>query len=232
LAKTGKSVGRQLKTALGKLAKADGDDSSDRQANDIASELNLNLMQGLTATAPWIEDVASDRAQDELLSLGIASDTDFFDHANTRAADYAADRSAEMVSQIDESTRNMLRSKIAEGLASGAMRNDIIADIMDGDIFSEARATLIADHEVAMASGAGAQTGRDEAVKAGVKLKKIWVCDDDPCPICVDNQDAGAIDNDDEFPSGDMTEVAHVNCECHTESIVEDDEKGDDDDEE
>ena len=125
----------------------------------------------------------------------------------------------------------MLRQKIADGLASGAMREDIIDDIMDGDVFSEARATLIADTEVAMASGNGAQTGREEAIKAGVKLKKIWVCDDDPCPTCEQNQDDGPIENDASFSSGDATEVAHVNCECHTESVVEDDDKEDDDDE-
>jgi hypothetical protein len=134
------------------------------------------------------------------------------------------------VSQIDDSTRDMLCDKIAAGLASGAMREDIIDDIMDSDVFSEKRAALIADHEVAMADGAGAQTGRDEAIKAGVKLKKVWVCDDDPCPICEENQDAGAIDNDDALPSGDMAELAHVNCECHTESVVENDEHEDDDD--
>jgi hypothetical protein len=179
---------------------------------------------------PWIEDVASDRATDELLSLGISESSDFFDHANTRAADYAADRSAEMVTQIDESTRNMLRSKIAAGLASGAMRQDIIDSITDGDIFSEARATLIADTEVGMASGQGALAGYKEAKAAGVKLKKIWVTDDDPCEDCQENADAGAIEVEDSFPSGDDAETAHPGCKCHTESVVEDDDRSDDDD--
>jgi hypothetical protein len=193
--------------------------------------LDLSLLSGLTAVHPWIEDVASDRATDELVSLGISSDTDFFDHANTRAADYAADRSATLVSDIDESTRNMLRSKIAAGLASGAMREDIIADIMDGDIFSEARATKIADYEVGVATGAGAQAGREEAIKAGVELDKGWFCDENPCDICLENQDAGWIPNDEEFPSGDMAEIAHNECKCHTESRVKDDKDEESDDE-
>ena len=121
---------------------------------------------------PWIEDVATDRAQDELLSLGIASESNFFDHANERAAAYAQDRSAELVSQIDESTRNMLRTKIAAGLASGAMREDIISDIMDGDIFDEDRATLIADTEVANANGQGALAGYKEAQNAGRRAQE------------------------------------------------------------
>jgi hypothetical protein len=176
-----------------------------------------------------LSDTASDRASDELLSLGISEESSFFDHANTRAAAYASGRSAELVKQIDESTRDMLRTKIAAGLEAGAMREDIIDEIMASDIFSEKRATLIADTEVAMANGQGALAGYKEAKAAGVKLKKIWVCDSDPCPICEENQDAGEIEIEAEFPSGDDAETAHVNCLCHTESVVDDDEKDSDD---
>ena len=206
---------KQLTASFAKLAKAEGDDAVD--------DLDLSALAGLAGVKAAIQDVASDRAGNEMVSLGIPDSSDFFSHANTRAAEYAKDRSAELVTDIDESTRKMLRTKIAAGLEAGAMREDIIDSIMDSDIFSVARATLIADTEVAMANGAGAQAGRDEAVKAGVRLKKIWVTDSDPCPICEENADAGPIDNDEEFPSGDMAEVAHVRCLCHTESVVEDD---------
>jgi hypothetical protein len=223
LAKAGRDVAKQLKTALGKLAKADEDDSSDKEADRIASALDLSAFGALDGSEWMLSDAAQDRAQGELLSLGISEESDFFDHANARAAAYAKDRAAELIKDIDESTRNMLRSKIVAGLESGAMREDIIADITDGDIFSEVRATRIADYEVAAANGAGAQTGREEAIKAGVKLEKAWVCDSNPCPICEENQDASPIPNDQEFPSGDMTEIAHNGCLCHTESVVEDD---------
>jgi hypothetical protein len=208
LAKTGKSVAKQLKTALGKLGKADSDDESD----GIVTDLDLGLLAGLSAIHPWLEDVAADRAGDELLSLGISGETDFFSHANERAAAYAKQRAAELVTDIDDSTRDMLRSVIADGLEAGAMREDIIADIIALDIFSDDRATLIADTEVAMANGQGALAGYKEAKAAGVKLKKIWVCDSDPCPICEENQDAGEIDVEDQFPSGDDSEIAHPNC--------------------
>jgi hypothetical protein len=136
-----------------------------------------------------------------------------------------------LVTDIDDSTRDMLRDFIADGLEAGAMRESIIDDIMESDIFSEARATLIADTEVAMASKQGALAGYREAKAAGVKLRKIWVCDSDPCPICEENQDIGEINVEDSFPSGDDCETAHINCLCHTESVVEDEDKEDDDDE-
>jgi hypothetical protein len=228
LAKTGRSVADQLKTALGKLAKA-GDDDSD-EADRISNDLNLTTLSALDGSEWMLSDVAQYRAQGELLSLGISEESDFFGHANARAADYAAQRSAELVTDIDESTRNMLRSKIAAGLDAGAMREDIIDDIMASGIFSEDRATLIADTEVAMANGQGALAGYKEAKAAGVKLSKIWVCDSDPCPICDENQSAGEIEVEAEFPSGDDAETAHPGCLCHTESVVEDDDKDDEED--
>lgn len=115
----------------------------------------------------------------------------------------------------------MLRSKIAAGLKSGAMREDIIASIMDSGVFNEARATLIADTEVAMATGQGALAGYKEAEAVGVKIKKVWITDIEPCVICIENMLAGPIPVDEEFPSGHLCETAHPNCHCHTESRIE-----------
>jgi hypothetical protein len=225
LKKTAASVRKQLETALGKLAKADSDD----EADGIVTDLDLGLLAGLTAIHPWIEDVAADRAGDELISLGISTESDFFGHANDRAAAYAKKRAAELVTDIDDSTRDMLRSVIADGLEEGAMREDIIDDILESDIFGEKRATLIADTEVAMANGHGALAGYKEAKAAGVKLKKVWVCDSDPCPICEENENQGPIDVDSEFESGDDAETAHPGCLCHTESVAEDEDSEEDD---
>lgn len=167
-----------------------------------------------------------------MVSLGISEETDFFSHANERAAAYAKQRAAELVTDIDDSTRDMLRTIVGDGLEAGAMREDIIDQIMASGIFGQERATLIADTEVAMATGQGALAGYKEAKAAGVKLKKIWVCDSDPCPICEENQDAGEIDVEDSFPSGDDCETAHPNCECHTESVVDDEKDSNDDEDE
>jgi hypothetical protein len=58
----------------------------------------------------------------------------------------------------------------------------------------------------------------------------LWVCDENPCEDCEANQDAGPIPNDEEFPSGDMAEIAHNGYKCHTESVVKDSKDDDDDD--
>lgn len=225
MAKTGASVRKQLKNALGKVAKADSDDD---QADRIADELNLTALSALDGSEWMLSDVAQDRAQDELLSLGISEESDFFSHANTRAADYAKQRAGEDIAKdIEESTRRRVRDIITYGLNEGLMREDII-DMIEDQSFGEARATLIADTEIAMASGQGALAGYKEAKAAGVKLKKVWVCTDDPCDECQQNEDIGPIPVDSEFPSGDDAEVCHPFCRCHTESVVEDEDEGDD----
>jgi hypothetical protein len=52
------------------------------------------------------------------------------------------------------------------------MREEIIDEILDSNIFSEDRARLIADTEVAMANWQSALAGYKEAKAAGVKVKK------------------------------------------------------------
>jgi len=47
------------------------------------------------------------------------------------------------------------------------MREDIIDDIRESDVFQQARATLIADTEVAMANGLGVLAGYKEGQSGG-----------------------------------------------------------------
>ena len=205
------------------------DDSDDGRVDDFISNLDLTLIGGMSDIGPLLLDTASDRSEDILTSLGIPEKSDFSAQANDRAAAYAKSRSAEMVKQIDESTRKRLRDIISDELEDGSMREDIIGDILELGLFGEECAELIADTEIAMATGQGALVGYKEARAAGVKMEKIWVTDADPCDICQENADAGAIDIDDESPSGDQCETAHPKCECHTEFVVEDNSVEDDD---
>jgi hypothetical protein len=157
-------VKRQLRhISVEKLAKADDDEeqrkkTAQTQASSIVDDLDLAALGGLSGFADPLGDTAADRAGDVLYSLDVA-DEDAFNGVNTRAAQWASEHAGELVSQIDESTRNMLRQRIAEGLATGAMRDDIIDSL--SDIFDDDRATLIAGTEIAMASGHGAQSGRE-----------------------------------------------------------------------
>lgn len=119
-----------------------------------------------------------------------------------------------------------MREAVRSGLADG-LSTDEIADIVEGisadngvKIFEDTRAALIANTEVANANSAGALVGYKTARESGVDVKKAWLPDDDPCPECQANADAGAIDLDDEFPSGDTEPTAHPRCLCSLIPIV------------
>lgn len=73
-----------------------------------------------------------------------------------------------------------------------------------------------------MASGEGSLAGFRRARDLGIKLKKQWLDDPLACPTCRGNAEAGPIDVDDAFPSGDQTVPAHPRCSCDVISVIED----------
>lgn len=151
---------------------------------------------------------------------------------NRQAVAYAQQRAAELVTDIEDSTRDELRGIIARGIDAGATRDDILEEIEGSRLFSEDRAALIADTEIRMANGQGRLEGYRAARDAGVKLKKVWVTDGDPCPSCQENEDAGPIDLDESFPSGDDIDPAHPNCYCSTTTEIEEEDDGEGNDSE
>lgn len=52
----------------------------------------------------------------------------------------------------------------------------------------------------------------------GRSVLKQWVTMD-PCQVCADNEDEGAIPTDAQFQSGDFAPPAHVNCVCVLEYV-------------
>ena len=163
---------------------------------------------------------------------------EIFDQINDRAAAWAEDRAAELVSQVDETTRDAIRDAVADGLAEG-LTADEIADKIEGigdaggvPAFSDERAALIANTEIANANSAGALEGYKEARDSGVNVLKEWLTDEDPCDVCQENADAGPIALDDTFPSGDDAPSAHPRCLCAISPVVGKSSGGEEDEDE
>lgn len=217
----------------GKLFKDTGD-------SDMV-DLDLSAFDVLVQVAPSImEPVAVDASIRSLDSLGLGENQKLVNRVSERAVDYARQRAAEMVGKtwvngklvdnpnarwrIDVSTRDDIKRIISDGLKENRGRDAIADEIEDSYSFSQQRANTIANFEIAEANSQATLDSYHEAKEAGVKVRKAWQADDDACEVCQANEDAGAIELDDVFPSGDDATPAHPNCECTIFPVVDESE--------
>lgn len=153
-----------------------------------------------------------------------------FDVVNSAAVDWAEDRAAEMVGmkrnaegklepnpdaqwRIDETTRDAVRSLTTDALLQGWKADDLADAIVDDSAFGYDRALMIARTEMRFANSNGTlDAWRD----SGRVEKKEWSTsnDDKVEEVCQANQEAGALELDEPFPSGDDAPPAHPNCRC------------------
>lgn len=144
---------------------------------------------------------------------------------NLRARAYAKKHAAEAVTQINDTTRKEIARIVSDGVKSGASYNDIAKAIKSK--FEEFavpspqkhvpnRAVLVAVTELANAYCEGnAQVG-DYLQSNGVKMMKAWQTleDDRVSDGCKENEKAGWIPIDREFPSGHMHPPRFPGCRC------------------
>ncbi|MEE7504739.1 hypothetical protein [Methylobacterium mesophilicum] len=137
-------------------------------------------------------------------------------------ADGALVPAADAAMTITEATRARLRETIASGLERNLGLDAIAAAIEADDAFSVERAALIAEYEVASANGAASLESYRGAVADGIAVRKAWWAEEGCCAVCQANADAGAIELDEAFPSGDDTTPAHPSCRCVMVPVVDD----------
>lgn len=169
-------------------------------------------MANIKDIEPELSDIGADANTLFLAQFGISPDDSLVGQINARANAYAAQRAGDLVTMIDESTRDMLRDDIAAGLADNLSYSDIADKLQDSYAFSDDRAELIATTEIRIANGNGNLEAMRQGIDAGLNLMKYWQADADPCPECVENEDAGPIPIDEDFPSGDAVDPAHPNA--------------------
>lgn len=128
---------------------------------------------------------------------------------NRAAVNWARSYGFDLVSRINDTTRAMLQSTIADAFERGLTRGEIVARISPS--FGPVRAEMIAVTEVTRASveGERASVGLLEA-STGVKMIPKWETNNDEiamrCPICWPRHDK--VITDDIYPPG------HIRCRC------------------
>lgn len=196
------------------------------KADDIS--INLDDLGELDAAVREILQGVADESRNLIIGQIGIDDATLFGQVETRAAKWAAEHSADLVTMITDATRDKLQTAIATAVAQALPKDEMIDSIMAASMddpngsFSEERAQFIADTEIGFANSQGSLMGMQEAEKAGVNLQKEWDATDEPCPICQENQDAGPIALDAQFPSGDDCPLAHPRCRCVLVGVTSD----------
>lgn len=186
----------------------------DGLADLLAPELSVAASAGVLEGADHLPTVSEDA----------------FRLANERAVDYAADRAAELVGRhrtgpegsaltenaamsITETTREGLRTIIAQGLAEGWSSEQVAQAIEGSEWFSADRAALIARTELAEAHSMGSLAIWEQA--GVVEGKKNLLSDSHLGPdVCDECADVGVIPLRATFPSGRLGPPHHPRCEC------------------
>lgn len=223
----GENVAAQVRAKLKELGKAD--DDFDVEA--LLASLDLSMFEGLDDEfRDYLEDVATDSGKAALSIMGSRAN-DLVNQVNERSVSWARQHAADLAGvnedspyALDNTTRDMLRSTITSGIEDNLSAEEIGDLIEDAYAFSEDRADLIAMTEVAAANSYGALAGYEEAKEMGITVRKSWLMLEDACDICQENADAGTIELDEEFPSGDLAPPGHPNCRCVLVPEVEDEE--------
>lgn len=240
LNKTKKDVIAQVGKKITKRLIKDATEDNAKKAKAIADALDLDSLDEIAYSLPnSIADVAEDSSLYALAQVGVKESDSIVDRVFDRAVDYAKNRAAEMVGKrwvdgelvdnpdaewvISDSTRDDIQRIIQQGLDDNIGKDGIADLIEQSTTFSPERAEMIANTEIGIANSQGALDGYKEARDLGIKIKKDWVADEDPCLDCQANEDAGSIDLDDMFPSGDDSPLAHPGCECVLSATIEDD---------
>jgi SPP1 gp7 family putative phage head morphogenesis protein len=132
---------------------------------------------------------------------------------NERSVEWARQRAANLVTQIEENTREMLRATVVQAIEEGWGADKLGDQIAESAAFSDARAEMIGRTEVIAANNEGALA----AYKAsGVATGKEWLTaqDDLVSEECEMNEADGPIGLDELFSSGDEAPPLHPNCRC------------------
>jgi len=202
------AAAEQLAQGL-KLAKA-----ADQGDTDLIDKILKKLKsKGIDATLEEVQKILTQAAQSGIEAAFTQIDFDareIINQVNKLAVEWAENRAAELVTKIQESTRDYLRADVTQAVEEGWSSKQLSKALEENFGFSESRSDTIARTEIGHAD----VEGNMMAYRAsGVVEGKEWIkgSEHDGDDECDDNADAGVISLDEAFPSGDQNPLAHPN---------------------
>jgi hypothetical protein len=201
-----------MKVVNNNFSKLNKEAGVEDQIQKILDEIDLSgWLLLVNPTQDILDAVAQNGIYQSIFQIGLDSKAISGEMTNL-ATQYASEHSAELITEIDESTRNMIRTDITKALETGETSAKLSDTLQRNYAFSEQRADLITRTEVRQADITGNMIAYKES---GVVNEKSWIClGGDTCDECQANEDEGSIDINDSFSSGDDAPLAHPGCEC------------------
>lgn len=158
--------------------------------------------------------------------LGDVSAGISFDLANPRAVAYLEQYGAERVTMVNDTTREVIKGIVAQGVDEGWSYDqtakaitDRFAEFADGrpQEHIDSRAHLVAVTEAGEAYEAGNHMAAEELAASGIEMEHFWLTVGDDkvdVPDCLTNQEQGWIPLAQAFQSGHPHPLAHPACRC------------------
>jgi hypothetical protein len=155
-----------------------------------------------------------------------------FNLRNPRAVSYLRAHGAELVRGINQTTRDRIRTIVADGASEGASYTEIAHRIdLEFASFSRtgvtdilldhkgwSRAEVVSIQELSMGYEEGNMAVAADLSAGGLVMEKSWltVGDDRVSDTCRGNESEGWIAYEDAFSSAHLTAPGHVLCRCCT----------------
>jgi hypothetical protein len=199
--KLARILGRLLAAQMGRLLELLGDPPN-------ISNLPINFwgdagteMAGVLR--PFLESLYVESAKQMMDNVGIGVDWAL---VNENAAEWASRHSFELVTGINNTSRNTLQRAVSRYFADGQTIGELTSRLSRS--FGPVRAEMIAITEVTRAATEGEREFLAELVSDGVEMIPIWQTSNDErvCPICGPRYNKPIEDG--QYPP------AHVRCRC------------------
>lgn len=197
------------KIHAGMLREAEGDE---REA-EIAAAIGPSIY-GQPVTA--LDQKAYAKAIVKAIDTGAAAISDHLSAANPETESFVSEYLKDggftrLTGELDKTTVERLAGTIADAYEQGADFDGVVSAVKSEFAYmATSRAQMIAQTEL---NDAYNQSIMHFGEEAGA-TKKSWDTDLAPCIICIENELAGLIDIDEDFPSGDDAPPGHPNCMC------------------
>lgn len=178
---------------------------------------------GVSATgmqAPLVKALADHMAQGYAEAVRVLNKAVGPPLAITEVSAYAAARAASLVTQIDETTRAMIRNTVAEAIEKEWSVAELAKALAEEYAFSATRAATIAATEMNdVLTHAELQAWQATGIVKSVQ----WVTSpgEGVCAICEDNENDGSVPIGETFSSGDDGPPAHPNCRCAIRPVTD-----------